>query len=268
MKLEVKMKNKSAVILKTVLLAFIFYTCHVSLLAAAQKKPAHPPFLEPQTHKGKVVTTMDSGGYTYIQFEEKGKKLWAATGKMKVSVGDSIEFSQGAPMKNFHSRTLNKTFEDILFVGVVKVAGAKETPGKSMALAQSHAPIGSVPKGHVPIGKKIPQKITVKPGSIKKAPGGYTVTECYSMKDSLKGKTVTVRGKVVKFASQIMGKNWIHIQDGTGKEGTNDLTVTSAAIVNVGDVVLVSGKIAYDKNFGAGYVYPVIIEDASITVEK
>ena len=88
------------------------------------------------------------------------------------------------------------------------------------------------------------------------------------MKDSLKGKKVNVRGKVVKFASQIMEKNWIHIRDGTGKEGSNDLTATSAETVNVGDVVLVSGEIAYNKDFGAGYVYPVIIEDASITVEK
>ncbi len=253
------MKNKSAVILTTVLLAFTFYTSHISLMGATQEKPAHP-FLETQTHRGKVATTMDSGGYTYIEFEEKGKRHWVATSRMKVSVGDTIEFSRGAPMKNFHSKTLNKTFEDILFVGVVKVVGA-------MALAPSHAPLGSAPKGHVPIGKKIPTKITVEPGSIKKAEGGYTVTECYSMKESLKGKEVTLRGKVVKFASKIMGKNWIHIQDGTGQEGTNDLTVTSTEMVSVGDVVLVSGKIAYNKDFGAGYVYPVIIEDAAIAVE-
>jgi hypothetical protein len=261
------MKNKSVVILTTILFVFTFYTCHISLLAAAREEPAHP-FLESLTHKGKVITTMDSGGYTYIEFEEKGKKLWMATGKMKVSVGDTIEFSKGAPMKNFHSRTLNKTFEDILFVRVVKVPGAKEIPGKSMALAKSHGSIDSVPKGHVPIGKKIPSKITVEPGSVKKARGGYTVTECYSLQQSLKGKTVTLRGKVVKFTSQIMGKNWIHIQDGTGLEGTNDLTVTSTEMVKVGEVVLVSGKIAYNKDFGAGYLYPVIIEDASFTVEK
>jgi len=261
------MKNKSVVILATVLLAFIFYICHISVLAAPQEKPAHP-YVESQTHKGKVITTMDSGGYTYIEFEEKGKRFWVACPKTPVQVDDMIEFSRGLPMNDFHSKTLNRTFASILFVSYINVEGATESPGKSMALAKSHGPIDSVPKGHVPIGKKIPSIITVEPGSIKKVEGGYTVTECYSMKESLKGKKVTLRGKVVKFASQIMGKNWIHIQDGTGKEGTDDLTVTSTEMASVGDVVLVSGKIAYNKDFGAGYLYPVIIEDASVTVEK
>ena len=259
------MKGKTILILSITMMILMVVGTREPL--RAQSGQTHP-FLESSTHKGKVLTTMDSGGYTYIEFEEKGKKLWVACSKTPVHVDDMIEFSRGMPMKDFHSKTLNKTFEDILFVGVVKVAGAKEIPGKSMALAKSHGTIDSVPKGHVPIGKKIPPKITVTPGSIKKAPGGYTVAECYSMKDSLKGKKVNVRGKVVKFASQIMGKNWIHIRDGTGKEGSNDLTVTSTEIANVGDVVLVSGEIAYNKDFGAGYVYPVIIEDASVTVEK
>jgi hypothetical protein len=87
------------------------------------------------------------------------------------------------------------------------------------------------------------------------------------MKDTLNGKTVNVRGRVVKFTPRIMGKNWIHIRDGSGKEGSNDLTVTTKNTASVGDLVLVSGKIAYDINFGAGYVYKVIIREASVTVE-
>jgi hypothetical protein len=252
------MKNKSTVILITGLLAFIFFICQVSLTAAAEeKKKSLHPYLESQTHRGKVTATMDSGGYTYIEFEEKGRKLWVASGKIEVSVGDTIEFSGAAPMKNFRSRTLNRTFESILFVAGIKIADAKGTRGKQPAL----------PKGHVAIGKKAPPKITVKPGSVKKADGGYTVAECYSLKDTLGGKIIYVRGKVVKFTPKIMGKNWIHIRDGTGEEGGNDLTVTSQANVKVGDLVLVSGKISYNKDFGAGYVYAVIIEDASITVE-
>ena len=263
------MKNKSVVILTTVLVTFVLYSRHISLMASPQDKPAHPygEFVESQAHRGKVITTMDSGEYTYIEFEEKGNKLWAACPKTTVQVDDMIEFSRGLPMKDFHSKTLNRTFASILFVSNVKVEGTTGSPGKSMALAKSHEPINGIPKGHVPIGKKVPAKITVEPGSIKKAEGGYTVSECYALKDSLKGKTITIRGKVVKFTSQIMGKNWLHIQDGTGKEGSDDLTVTSTGTAKPGDVVLVSGKIAYDKDFGAGYVYPVIIEEASITVE-
>ena len=100
---------------------------------------------------------------------------------------------------------------------------------------------------------------------IKKA--DQTVAEVYAGKDSLLGTVVNVRGKVVKFSSQIMGKNWAHIQDGTGSSGTNDLTVTTADTTRVGDTVLVSGKITLNKDFGAGYKYALILEDARVTVE-
>ena len=76
-----------------------------------------------------------------------------------------------------------------------------------------------------------------------------------------------VRGKVVKFTPEIMGKNWIHLQDGTGAAGTNDLTVTTSAMAKKGDTVVISGALVIDKDFGYGYAYDVIIEDADVTVE-
>lgn len=208
--------------------------------------------LEPGSHKGKVIATMNSGGYTYVQFAENGKELWAACPQTEISVGDSITFSHAAPMKKFYSKTLDRTFESIFFVGRIKVKG-REAEG--------------LPKGHVPVNPVARKKITVEPGSVKKAQDGYTIAECYAKKDVLNGKVVKVRGRVVKFSPKIMGKNWLHIRDGTGEQGANDLTITTKESVQVGDLVLVTGKIVYDKNFGAGYRYPVIIEDASIAVE-
>jgi hypothetical protein len=65
----------------------------------------------------------------------------------------------------------------------------------------------------------------------------------------------------------IMGKNWIHVQDGTEAAGNYDLTVTTQGTAKVGDVVVVEGGISLNKDFGAGYKYDVIMEDASCTVE-
>ncbi len=100
-----------------------------------------------------------------------------------------------------------------------------------------------------------------------KPEGGKTVNEIYLQRDSLSGKEVILRAKVVKFSPQIMGKNWLHVQDGTGEKGTNDLTVTSAAAAKVGDTVLVKGALSTNKDFGLGYKYDLIIEDAQVTVE-
>lgn len=109
-----------------------------------------------------------------------------------------------------------------------------------------------------------------KTPSVTKPKGGYTVEEIYAKKDELKGKKVTVRGEVVKFNGDILGKNWLHLQDGSGKQGTNDLTVTTTTDqgANVGDKVVVTGTLVTNKDVGAGHKYDVILEEGTVTVEK
>jgi hypothetical protein len=264
------MKLKSTVILVMTVLAgmiTIFAAVNGNTLQTgdAQNKPVQDKkdLLEKGGHRGKVLSTMNSGGYTYIEFDENGKTRWVACRQAGVSVGDTIEFGQALPMKSFHSRTLKRTWEDIFFVSRVSVVNAAD--GKTQL---STAPL-RLPEGHVPVGPNAePKQVTIEPGSIVKAENGWTVEECYAGKNSLAGKQVTVRGKVVKFSAKIMGRNWVHIRDGSGKTGSDDLTVTSGQAVQVGDVILVTGKIAYDRDFGSGYHFPVIIEDAAVTVEE
>ena len=109
---------------------------------------------------------------------------------------------------------------------------------------------------------------TVGLSGIEKAEGGRTIAEVFADKDQLAGETIVFRGKVVKANAGIMGKNWLHIRDGSGAEGTNNLTVTTTEVLpNVGDTVLVSGVLELNKDFGMGYQYDLIIEDADVTVE-
>ena len=95
-----------------------------------------------------------------------------------------------------------------------------------------------------------------------------TVEGLFQDKTKLSGHEVQVRGKVVKVNNGVMNRNFIHIQDGTGKQGSNDVTVTSQETANIGDEVVVTGKVAVDKDFGAGYTYPILIEEAKIAKAK
>jgi hypothetical protein len=110
-------------------------------------------------------------------------------------------------------------------------------------------------------------KPQIEVNGIKRAKDGKNVAEIFAARKDLAGEQVMVRGKVVKFLPQIMGKNWLHLQDGSGSEGSNDLTVTTTTAVKVGDVVLVNGVVSVDRDFGFGYEYDVILEDAEVTVE-
>jgi hypothetical protein len=95
--------------------------------AAQQGMPATAPGADPHAglkpqevkagvgHKGKVVETMNSGGYTYVQVDENGQKLWVAAMQTPVKVGDTVEFPDSPPMVNFQSKTLKRTFDKIIF---------------------------------------------------------------------------------------------------------------------------------------------------------
>ena len=198
---------------------------------------------------GKVIETMDSGGYTYVQIEKNGTKTWVAVPSTKVVKGQNISFSPGMEMQNFESKTLKRKFDRIVFsggvVGQTGKGGEVKSPGSK----------GSV----VSATEKI---------KVAKATGAnaYTVGEIYKNSKKLEKKKVVVRGKVVKVSAGVMKKNWIHLQDGSGdaKAGSNDLVITSNDIPEVGDVVTVSGTLYNNKDFGSGYKYNVIIENASI----
>jgi len=205
--------------------------------------------------RGKVLETMSSGGYTYVQVDTGAEKVWAAAPETTVKVGDTVSFGAGQAMPGFHSKTLDRTFDNILFVNAIAVGDAPSGAGATASMGGAH-PAPSAPAA-------------VDLSGIEKAKGGHTVGELFAKRSELSGKQVSVRGKVVKVNLGIMGKNWIHIQDGTGDTGANDLVVTTAPAVkvDVGNTVLVKGTASTDKDFGAGYKYDLIIEDATAAVE-
>jgi hypothetical protein len=225
----------------------------------APKTSAHPPIegkTAPAQQKGKVLEVLNAGNYTYARVDTGKKKLWLAGPTAQVKVGDRVVFSQGMEMKDFKSNALGRTFDVIYFVGNISREGVAPTGGQ-------------LPAGHPQVAKGASPAADAKwdYSRLAKPAGGKTVAEILRDKTQLSGKKIIVRGKVVKFTGEIMGKNWLHLKDGSVKEGAEDLTVTTKATVKVGDTVLVRGAVATDKDFGFGYKYAVIVEDAEVTVE-
>ncbi len=199
---------------------------------------------------GKVVETMDSGGYSYVKLENNGKSTWLAVPKMKITVGQEASFLPGAVMHDFNSKTLNRTFDTIIFSSGPAAGSAAVTDYGS-----PHG--GMVPAPDVEIIK------------VEKASGtnAYTVAELHENMDKLDNKKITVKGQVVKVSPSIMKKNWVHIQDGSGSaaKGNSKIIVTTQDLPSVGDVVTANGILYKDKDFGYGYKYSVIVEEGSIT---
>lgn len=200
---------------------------------------------------GKVAETMEASGYTYVLVDKGTEKVWVAGPKTVVKVGDEVYVPEGSPMANFESKTLKRTFDQIIFSSAIMVGGAGKAASAEMPADHTKA--------------ATPASVDLK--GITKAQGGKSVSEVFAERKALNGKKVMVRGKVVKYMSGIMGKNWLHVKDGTGTSGTDDLVVTTSVAAKVGDKVLVNGMVASDKDFGSGYRYDVIVEDADVKVE-
>ncbi len=207
----------------------------------------------PPQSAGKVIETIDAGRYTYIQVDYGEKRIWAAAPHFEVSIGDDVIVPSGVAMMDYRSKTLDRAFDLVYFVASVAVTGKD---------GEARAPSGH---GDAPQGAPT---VAVDLSGIKRAEGGKTVGEIFDGKASLAGQEVSVRGRVVKLTPKVMGKNWIHLQDGTTGAGEAlDLTVTTEEMAEVGNTVLVRGVVAVDRDFGFGYEYDLIIEDADITVE-
>ena len=216
-------------------LSFAMSNAAIMNSAFAEQKPVASSLY------GKVMATMDASGYTYAEVDTGVGKVWAAGPVTPLEIGDMIAFPTVMPMKNFHSKSLNRDFEMLYFVNAFS--------GDKKASAAPHDQIKQATAAQV-----------IK--SIDKVKDGHTIAEIHNDKNNLVGKTIRVAGQVTKFTANILKMNWLHIKDNSTGD---DLTVTTKDTVKVNDVVVIEGRLELNKDYGYGYLYPLIVVDAKVT---
>lgn len=263
-------------------------------MLAAEEKPTPSPteaapaavMLDGIALQGNVTETMNSSGYTYLLLDAAQGKIWVALPETEIKVGQAVTCAPGMTMKNFVSKTLNRTFATIVFSPGLDQGGAsaaqpvpaapakgKEGSGFGEAL-QAEKPAKAAPgtaADSAALGTSSGSAGAIVPSTeinVHKAPGpnSYSVGECFEQAKDLNSKTIKVRGKVMKISRMIMGKNWLHIQDGTGNplKNQHDLVVTTQDDPGENVIVTVEGALSANRDFGAGYKYEVIVEDAKV----
>ncbi|MDO8927950.1 MAG: GW dipeptide domain-containing protein [Bacteroidota bacterium] len=200
----------------------------------------------PSMHEVKVEEVIQASQYTYLKVSENGAENWIAVNRQEAEKGEIYYYNKALEMNNFHSKELERDFETIFFVqeiSTLPIIADVQTPaqqGNKVGLSQKEG-------------------ISVAP-----AVEGLSIAKLYSNRNDYAGKIIKMKGQVVKVNEEVMGKNWIHIQDGT-KDGENfDLTITTLDKAAVDEVVTFEGTITLNKDFGYGYSYEVIMEDAKL----
>lgn len=205
----------------------------------------HPaPIAVPAALRGQVLEAKDVESYTYLRLKTRDGEAWAAVARAPVRIGADVTIENAMLMQGFESKTLGRKFDRIFFGSLAGAGGGA---------AGKHGSTPAATVGNVKVAKAI-------------GTDARTVAEVITGRAALKDRKVQVRGTVVKFSGEILGRNWVHLQDGSGSaaDNTNDLLVTTLDQAKPGDVVIAKGVVVTDKDFGSGYSYRVLIGDATL----
>lgn len=194
-------------------------------------------------YTGVVVDVLNGGGYTYLQIEDRFKKThWAAVEGVKIDKGTEVRFTEEMQAQAFESKSLGRKFDRIIFASNLQTRTAIPEAGNL---------------------ELITERVKTSP---YQQHGTLSVQEAFEKRLELKDKPIAIRGKVVKVSTNILERNWVHIQDGTGIESeVGRIVFTSKELPKVGEIVTAKGVVRVDKNFGSGYVYPIIVEESLFT---
>jgi hypothetical protein len=242
--------------------------------AAAQPgAPAQPDAAGMAAVSGTILERIDDAPpYSYLRLKTDKGETWAAVPKTDAAKGAKVTVLVSTAMPNFESPKLKRKFEVVYFgqlagqdgAAAAAPAGMPPPMGGGMGGPQQMDP-NAMRAQHAAAAAGPAEVGDVK---VAKATGANarSIAEIWAQRTALAEKPVVVRGKVVKYNGGIMGKNWLHLRDGTGAAGKdNDITVTTSDTAAVGDVVTVKGTVRIDKDFGSGYAYPVIVEEAKLS---
>jgi hypothetical protein len=251
-------------------LFFVIGLLAVLAACSENKSTAQSAVLDPNVHKVIAIETINTSKYTYVKVNENGTEKWIAGPLADIKVGAEYYYGNEMPMANFVSKELNRTFEMVYFVEGISSEPPTLQPANSTGGGQNMNPQplqAGQENEEAPAANHAGSagvKTEKEAVSVKPAKGGITIAELISNKEKYAGKKVVIKGKVTKYNEDVMDRNWIHIQDGTEINGKFDLTITSKNAVKVGDMVTFEGVIVINKDFGAGYVYEILLEEASL----
>lgn len=223
------------------ILAVIFF------VSCKEKNKEYAPVISNgNQHEVVVKEFLQASGYTYLLVEEDDEEYWMAVAKTEVKPGEKMYYEDAMEMVDFESKELNKVFDKILFVDMASKRPISNKDKKEAAISHTKSNM-----------QRLLDSIKISP-----VEGGLSISELYNDAEKHKNKEVIVSGQVVKVNMDIMDRNWVHLMDGTKAGDRSDLTFTTKEVVKIGDTVTFKGTLSLDKEFGAGYVYPLIVEGA------
>jgi hypothetical protein len=229
----------------------VFFTIFCSKVLG-QIKPHAGANVHATMHKIVVKEVLQTKNYTYLHGSVNDTDKWLAIPSIDAHAGEVYYYSGGMLMPDFESKELKRKFPAVIFLGSVT-----KDPDNTSTINLDY----DSTKG--PYKRKVVEEVK-KEIKINSEAGCISIENLLAKIDSFTNKTVKIKGQVTKYTPKIMNKNWIHLQDGTAYKGKFEVVATTNSIVKIGQTIILEGKITRNKDFGYGYFFEVILEDAKI----
>lgn len=191
-----------------------------------------------ELHTVTILEVLPTTKYVYLRVKEGQEEFWIATLKTEVSVGETYFYRGGLLKTNFESQEHQRVFETMYLVSSIVKAdhGTQAAP--------------------------MPQAVNISETKLMEVKGSVKIAELVAHPEKYDGKTIQISGKCVKVNPNIMGRNWVHLQDGS--QDDYDLVITCDVQIPVGHTVTMRGKVVRNKDFGSGYQYAILLEDGDL----
>lgn len=212
---------------------------------AADQAATTMPVNGESLHTVVALEVLPTEKYVYVRVKEGEDEFWIAATKQDIQVGKTYFYKKSLLQEHFESKEYNRVFDKLYLVSNL-VSGDH---GMEHNMALPEETVSSEVKNSSPV----------------KVEGSMSISDLLKQKTSLAGKRVTVSGRVTKVNNNILGKNWIHIKDGSKDDF--DLVVTSPMTAQIGQVITVQATLTLNKDFGSGYSYELILEEGVFALQ-
>lgn len=204
-----------------------------------------------ELHKVKVLEVLPTDKYVYLRVNENtGEEFWIATRKQEVVTGATYFYRGGLLKTNFESKEYNRIFDKVYLVSNIVPESHAQNQSTSSIFKNEDASSDSK------------RKLDGVNHNLNSGNASLPIADLVKNRTKYEGQQVVLTGTVTKVNPNIMGRNWIHLKDGTLDD--YDLVLTSSVAVPEGHTVSLKGIVSLNKDFGAGYTYDILVENAEL----
>ncbi|QBA64549.1 hypothetical protein [Muriicola soli] len=201
--------------------------------------------LDRSMHEITILQYTPGTKYLYAEVREGDRTYWIATQKQTIVEGSTYLYNEALLKTHFESKEQNRVY-DTLYMITALISKDHGMPSDSYPKSEK------INTSENTLEKKGKEQLENAPSA-----GKVSLSDLFANPERYEGKIIQISGTCSKVSTEILGRNWVHVDDGkSGKE----LVVTLQEVVEKGETLTIEGIVQLNVDLGSGYTYDILLE--------